>query len=712
MKNRGFTLVELLVTVVVLGIIMGLSFPVIRHIQEENNRKKYETYAEGMMTSARLYVDSYDKDLFGHHDTGCAYITYQELVERNLLKEIPISDVTCHHENSFIRVVKLKNQYAYAYSLECRGKTSREVTYSYPEGEYHQMNTNMCKGREGSSIGIDFTTSSSYARRKKVKVLLSSFTGIHGDIVMYSTWVKGKDNRPSDDAEWSRVNFQVPSKQEELILEGNTIEVESEEIISDSKKQDNGSYYLWIRVDGLKDIYGESWKNPHEEEYGNYVQSGEFKVDNTPPLCTLEGTSNVWTTGSRTIEWGCKDVGEGASGCRKPNDEFGEMNERYGTYTFPNNKEKAKSRNMFTREEYVITDVAGNKTTCPTASVSIKIDNDDPICEQTGSSTVWTNKNRTIKWGCRDNESGCAIGWSGGETTFSTTTKQADIPAYTIRDNVGHEVKCPKEKNTNIYVDKIAPVCTNRGDDTTWTTGNRNIIWGCSDSDSGCDPKASGGNTNFTTPTRTAVIPSYTIKDIGGNQTVCPARTANVYADQEGPKLTVGADPLSLGKQDYTFTSNVTIRPGISGIKTALACTPETSKKTGSYKVSCSATSIAGKTSTVTFTTRHSFTVSGDNIQDPICGTNPSSTVCRKILRYTDGSSTVQYESGACPGDGNYGPRDCWQTGGPKGEGCTHYDNRREIPGTTKTCTVYVCPSGTKHADGSTKSTTDKTCYY
>ena len=83
-KNKGFTLVELLVAVVVLGIIMGLSYPMVRNMQKQNDKKQYETYAEGMMTSARLYVDSYDEDMFGHHTSGCAYITYQELEEKDL----------------------------------------------------------------------------------------------------------------------------------------------------------------------------------------------------------------------------------------------------------------------------------------------------------------------------------------------------------------------------------------------------------------------------------------------------------------------------------------------------------------------------------------------------------------------------------------------------------------------------------------------------
>ena len=62
-EKKGFTLVELLVAVVVLGVVTGITFPVISGIQEQNNRKKYEAYTEGLLTSARLYVDAYQEDI-------------------------------------------------------------------------------------------------------------------------------------------------------------------------------------------------------------------------------------------------------------------------------------------------------------------------------------------------------------------------------------------------------------------------------------------------------------------------------------------------------------------------------------------------------------------------------------------------------------------------------------------------------------------------
>ena len=150
MNNKGFTLVELLVVIVVMGVIMGMSWPVITKIQENNEINKYEKYGEAMVEGAKLYVDSYEEDLFYYEDDltdeqkkvgQCAYITYNDLIDHLLIKDFNMNGITCNSESSFVRVVRRNGKYTYSYYLGCGYKKSdnsqlkndsSDIFYTYP----------------------------------------------------------------------------------------------------------------------------------------------------------------------------------------------------------------------------------------------------------------------------------------------------------------------------------------------------------------------------------------------------------------------------------------------------------------------------------------------------------------------------------------------------------------------------------------------------
>ena len=135
MKNKGFTLIELLVAITIMGIIVLMALPSVRRVQLDNKEQKYVAYEKTLKTASKLFVDSYDEDLFGYTNTGCAKVSYEELVAKGLIEPIQLKGITCKNVGTseaniktFVYVMKDKqNNYHYFSNVECRDESGKVV---------------------------------------------------------------------------------------------------------------------------------------------------------------------------------------------------------------------------------------------------------------------------------------------------------------------------------------------------------------------------------------------------------------------------------------------------------------------------------------------------------------------------------------------------------------------------------------------------------
>ena len=230
MKNKGFTLVELLVSIVILGIITGLSIPLLRTVSNSRNEKQYKTYMNSLIASAKLYNDTYSEDLFGKNDNGCARVTFQTLKEAKLLKDISINNITCNSEYTKVRIIKYQGKYYYSAVLGCGGKKDGENSQlDNNQLSYKSKETDLlCSDKDDDgvedpdysenqtssllSVSIRGNVGSTFnSKRKTAKVHINSPFGINQEVSLYYAWSLSSNYSSIGSGDWKKVNIKIPT---------------------------------------------------------------------------------------------------------------------------------------------------------------------------------------------------------------------------------------------------------------------------------------------------------------------------------------------------------------------------------------------------------------------------------------------------------------------------------------------------------------------
>ncbi|MGN1391983.1 MAG: prepilin-type N-terminal cleavage/methylation domain-containing protein [Sharpea porci] len=69
-KNKGFTLIEIIVVIVILAVLMAVAVPSVMSYINEGNKAKYETVARGAMVNAQVQLAKAEA---GEQSTEAAY---------------------------------------------------------------------------------------------------------------------------------------------------------------------------------------------------------------------------------------------------------------------------------------------------------------------------------------------------------------------------------------------------------------------------------------------------------------------------------------------------------------------------------------------------------------------------------------------------------------------------------------------------------------
>ncbi len=152
MKNKGFTLIELVAVIVIMGMLLLIVFPATSRLMKQNEDKKYDTYYDIVDAALEQYARSKRSDLGGTSGSGCfedESLNVRYLIDNEYITEFNEEEgVVCGSPSEFnlaelsqggienpsqyvdIRVKNDKGKITTEFSLICKKENSGKIMYS------------------------------------------------------------------------------------------------------------------------------------------------------------------------------------------------------------------------------------------------------------------------------------------------------------------------------------------------------------------------------------------------------------------------------------------------------------------------------------------------------------------------------------------------------------------------------------------------------
>ena len=488
MNKKGFTLVEVVIVVVILGIIIGLAVPSYIAVSNNIKEKNYNQKMDNIKSKALEYATD--------NNVESITIPVKALIEEGYLaEENPDNSDNEKIANPLggyldctnIDIVRVDDSYEISFSDTSNCNTDNIVNNSKITIDVYEYRNNTLGKKLGSNGNVSWTNSD--------KVLLyanvSKLEGIGSD----TTW-----------------NYGTLSKKKS----GNI----AASVISDE------AYANIYVVESLVFLDSEYTFNINTNS-GMATQKVNVKIDREKPIANANVASE-WTNGNKKATFSGSDgSGSGIKGFYLGRSEAKPTADMFNRDYENSDNNDYLTANLDVGKYYLYTlDKAGNISDAYKFEVS-GVDKKGPVCKYSNENTTWTNQNLTLTYGC-NNDTGTGCKTTDMTKTIDYTVKTVNIN-WTIEDNIGNKTECSQLVNT--FVDKTAPVCVSSGGSDTWTNASRTLTGTCSDQDSGC---VSNVSKDYTTQTEVYNQSAGTVYDKAGNSTVCPANQT-VKIDKTAP---------------------------------------------------------------------------------------------------------------------------------------------------------------------------------
>ena len=315
MRNRnGFTLVELIVVIAILGVILVLALPQVSQLQTANKNKKFYAYKDTITSASKIFVDSHKTDLYGNKDSGCVTIYYSDLIGDNLIKPYGEKDISCGDDNkTYVVVSRNGTKYSYTTNVTCFGIDGNDFLLQMNDSDDDA--TQLCPADvdsdgEPPELSISnkgdknlWYNAKGVADDLKVQLKVSDSDGLNKNISVKWNWKlvsRQSSYTTAQSVETYTHNYNNKSGQR-------TVAVTIPEKKVPRDKQDSGVYEITLYPNDKSDNYGV------QDVYGNVRYTGSasktYRIDNEPPTMnpTISSTKSGYNALTTKIALNGKD---------------------------------------------------------------------------------------------------------------------------------------------------------------------------------------------------------------------------------------------------------------------------------------------------------------------------------------------------------------------------------------------------------------------